>query len=1615
MMSSRRLHALLMGFAVVGAMSLPTHAQLLVGSNGSQTPLAPTKLTKRTAKSSRILSTTTLKTNFVASPNQYFVLHMPQAPVAAVQAKLATHAKLIHYIPDGFYLYATADAQTAIAKMRAATLGEVVIAGEGNVPAAFKLETRLYQALHAGQLPEGIKGVMVYPNQESDASALFRTLDRWGIAYQAIAQAALLTSPTLTQVEQIAAIPYVSGLSIEETPVEQFLHTETLMQTNAIDIVNYDRKGPIGDSVYFVNWETYGQEPEYLINTYGRNIEGLTDNRRNAHGTNCGLIVSSANNILEYQNIGMAPGTINLSGNLGIDGLWHHAAVPSQMQQGYSPLVSNHSVGWYSGVHPYDGNARMVDQSINTNAYMCVYPTGNYAYGRHYWGPYKEGITPDVADYGNITGTIKTNKNGLAVHSTLFPGTDVTWASFGPTFDGRMKPEICAQGIGGTSYASPGVAGMFAVLLDQWKRSYPDEPARVDICKAVMLNTAMDVRTYVGNVEAGFGIDYRTGYGQISPLFSVNSIKDGRVKYDASIGTGETQDFQITVPAGQTELRVMLLWNDPAAAAGVSKALINDLDLEVIAPDATTFLPWTLDPSPTQVTFPAKRKVNRHDNHERVVITAPNKNEALPAGNYTIRVKGHSVPQGPQNYVLTWQWRERGIVMTSIPEGFRLQPNQEVTLSWDMQLAANEERQATNWKKGAMTPVVEYRTSPSEPWTICEPNQGFVYNAKGDGSPIYGHQRGKNFFRWRVPANLQPTSTLQFRVSVDDLSAETNNAHVNVGMARPTLLSLSPQQVKLSWTPLEGVATGKYMIYALYEKYMTIVDSVDATTHEKVVTAPAGHAWSNKHFFAIAHKTETGALGQRSAPVGLDQFNPLVTNESDRWESTYTLCHGDTLALTAGHLEGTVTWYKNEVSLPTTERTLNLTRDDVGRYKYSITNAGEVVFTSKETSINKSAVELSDTAEWGFGKWNGYVFKRNTTDFQPPLLGADAKFYGKFSLNRFAFNSHTDLFPWEKYNIALTPGYVGCPTEGNSRAYVIVMKRTGFARGTYTFTMQRVSGNAEIIVRDPKGTQQMYHISGQNQFNKVLPSVRLDETSTVEIHWVGNHFALDVTANLYGVGYSPAKVATNLAYWLEPNALVAQDGEVVRHITSAKPTFETLAAEGADAPATRVANGSNYNATLRFNGTGGYTGMSPNTSDLTATTDFVVAHVDAETPGETRLLTFGLAGATSDVTSDSTYAVMLNGGKVLSTTRGGTSIANGNYSAGRLALLTVRHAKDKKSELLYNGTKVKAVANAAKTTNLVLQRMALGTDFDPATDNYLKGDLSEAIHYTGTLTEQQENSVRTYLAIKHGLTIDHNYVDGAKVLYPVNSYAHQIVGLGQSVLSRLSQRQSKGQLTATTPSTSILAVGNLAATNAENTSKLTEGKYYIMGANMAYKAARYRGTRTIADPTFRLITTKPATAAYDELSLYIPKAELQRESYTPVLLLDTLTTRLNSVETASKKVVFEDYDETYMCARFTPMTDSCFVRVAWDVTTGVASALAEGESVVWEAEAEVLRVGIPTAMAIEVYDATGRLALRHTTSGVQQVSTAVLPSGVYILKIQRSNGTIYSDKLAIFR
>ncbi len=1626
----KKLYASLLGVAIATSPSWSSHAQTVQSSNGSSVPLAPLTLNKKAAK---LIAPKgfSLRTDFVKGGTEYFVLAFDTILSPELEPLVSAQAQIRSYIPENMYLCSAPSAEPAVQAISSALKGKIGLLGAGALPVEFKLDRMLLMAVR-GTAPltqkQSERGMIASLYDPADRTALERTLNKWGVAYERTLynEVHILHADAETAC-RIAALPYVSAVGLYEEAQPLAFEINWITQPNRIQMVNYDHlknpEAPIGRGITFANWETYGAESQYPLNTYGRNVSGLTDQTYNAHGTNCGLIATGADNIIEGATQGMAPGTQNIAMNdqLAPWGI-HHTGVKTALEKGYKPLVSNHSVGWLDmTLDAYNDAARLVDENIMTsNAYMCCYPTGNHAYGKAKYDNFTE------YDYGRITGNIKTNKNGLAVHSTIYPGVDVTWANFGPTWDGRMKPEICAQGSGGTSYASPGVAGLSAVLFEQFAQSFPQSTPRADVVKAVIINTALDVRTYANQgKEEGYGIDFRTGFGEVNPPAAVQTLRDRRVSFDRKLAkTGEVDEMKINVPAGQTELRVTLYWNDTPASVNASRALVNDLDLEVVSPSGKVYLPWTLDPSPANVSKPAVRAVNSRDNVERVLLTAATKDEPLEAGEYTIRVKGKRIASfSGVNFVTTWEHKARGIVWTSIPEGYRVEPGEEIILSWDMTLPEDEERQAPNFVQGKMTPTVYYQYQEGGAWIRATAAYGTRYwqnDGNGGQTDQSGTVFGKNFLKWIVPQGAPLTPQLRFRVVAGDMDVISAAAQVGEHITtRPSILSFSPEKVRLSWDTAERVTQGKYIIYALYDKYMEPVAEFPIDTTEGDVPAPEGKTWTQDNLFAVAVMDESRkTLGKRSLPAGLNPFNEESVNGEDLWQSQYEVCTTDQVTLKTNQIEGTVQWYRDNTALDDEQaqaRKRTIGSDALGKYHYTIANAEQkVVFTSPTVNLVGRNVALNDTAQWGNYAWKGYVFNKagRTSDY--PLLTNDMPLFGKFDLRQFSFNSHTELFTWDSQRASNIADYVGCTTSSDQSETTIVMKRRGFAPGRYRLQFERSAKLASCIVRDGQGKLLVERRAANNSQTTAIGTYDLDENSTIELQWNGEHCIF--TAALVGGNTDKPGASTGApSFWFDPSMVSADtDGKVVAFYDS-HPSAERYAAIGT--PATLNTTGSNFNPTLTFEGKGGYRGGVSKFYDGNTTTDFVVVSSGTNL-GKERIVSYGYGLYDTDKWdgvkgAGNAYSILIDGNRRISTQRAGVEIKQTRFSGNPTRLVTT-HYSPKVADIAINGSKA-AGSGTATADNFTLRSLSLGMSFNEAEPHFFNGNIAEVIHYDQALTTDNEKKVRSYLALKHGITLDHDYKMGSNVVYPAASsqYKYQIAGIGSHKISRFAQKQSRGQMSNGTAAQLILSRGDVARSNAENPATFAaDQSFYVLGASSnAHPAARNGEVSTVH---YQLRTTLPTTAqTADDISLSLPYNLYNREGKAPYL--EVATTELTDAtpdETNHRIVPFKRTtaaDGTQLItATFAPSVGDSYFRLFWKdgVISGITDNLTDATTdgpVVYDPATHRFTVQIHGATALDLLDLQGRTILNAlpVVDGMVTVPTALTPT-TYVVRIHRT-------------
>jgi subtilisin family serine protease len=231
------------------------------------------------------------------------------------------------------------------------------------------------------------------------------------------------------------------------------------------------------------------------------------------------------------------------------------------------------------------------------------------------------------------------------------------FSSFGPTDDGRIKPDVVADGVNvfsttavtnnsytnmsGTSMATPSVAGSLGLLIELHNRLYgTNQPMWASTLKGLAIHTTDEAGDAAGpNYRFGWGLlNARRAALRITNNFyspSLDFIKEVRLT------SGDYIEFPVVASGGGT-LKVTACWTDPAGTPPANsldptnRMLVNDLDLRAIRGTTTNF-PWRLNRnSPANA---ATTGDNNRDNVEQVVIT----NAA--AGTYLVRVthKGNLV------------------------------------------------------------------------------------------------------------------------------------------------------------------------------------------------------------------------------------------------------------------------------------------------------------------------------------------------------------------------------------------------------------------------------------------------------------------------------------------------------------------------------------------------------------------------------------------------------------------------------------------------------------------------------------------------------------------------------------------------------------------------------------------------------------------------------------------------------------------------------------------------------------------------------------------------------------------------------------------------------------
>ena len=325
----------------------------------------------------------------------------------------------------------------------------------------------------------------------------------------------------------------------------------------------------------------------------------------------------------------------------------------------YGVEISNNSIGTnvdYNGFPcewegDYGATSMLIDEIVRGSLgdpMRIIWANGNErGYTRCGTG-YLSTAPPACAKNHITIGALNSNNDSMT-----------TFSSWGPTDDGRMKPDVSGPGSqsnddggvtstssssdtayttkSGTSMAAPTVTGICALILQDWKAQFPGDPLpRNSMLKVLLAHNAADL----GNP----GPDYQFGYGSVRAKDTIDYIRTENF-VDESLNHGETQTFFIYVSPGDPFLKATLAWDDPPGAVNTIPELVNDIDITVKSATGAAYYPWTLDPA--NGGDPAVQSQADHANNiEQVYIDNP------ASGTWIVEVNGYSIPQGPQPFSL---------------------------------------------------------------------------------------------------------------------------------------------------------------------------------------------------------------------------------------------------------------------------------------------------------------------------------------------------------------------------------------------------------------------------------------------------------------------------------------------------------------------------------------------------------------------------------------------------------------------------------------------------------------------------------------------------------------------------------------------------------------------------------------------------------------------------------------------------------------------------------------------------------------------------------------------------------------------------------------------------
>ncbi|HUH75097.1 MAG TPA: S8 family serine peptidase [Chitinophagales bacterium] len=579
------------------------------------------------------------------------------------------------------------------------------------------------------------------------------------------------------QIESLSKNSFVSYIEPQvETRTPLLSVGRSLVNVNTVQLEIPKGLGIQGENIKIGVWD-------YGLTGFHRDIEGqfqnVENNFYNNGGTQHTTMVTGAiasKGILREESIGIAPKSkvyvYNFYGNI-IDEIL-------SAKNNYEVYVSNHSYNLGAAYkcfsnYSYNTASVQIDQfSLDEPELVTVFAAGNSAAACAY-------------DYKTIVAGFQYGKNIITVgnlqnNETFYPGS-----AKGPTNDGRLKPDVMAKGSSsfvptlgivlptptdnytygyGTSFASPIVTAVVGLMQEAYLKKYGFMPSSATV-KAILCNTAKDLGRK--------GPDYEYGFGKVDAYEAVKAVQDGNFIED-SIINNEEKNYTFQIPAGTTEAKFLITWNDAPASIPNTRVLVNDIDIELVGPDGEKVLPLVLNSfNPSRVAEEGRDSIN---NSEQIIVNFP------AEGEYQLKVKGYNIISENQDFSISYWFNSKEFVWNYPLEKDVLNANSVQLLRWRTPISDSIQ--------------LQYSIDSGANWISIA--QQFT---------------DSNYYSWNTPEGHHSNVLLR-ALSMEDKVLSVSDTFIISPKISNVSVKICYDNIRLSWTKIPEA--DKYIVSLLNEK-----------------------------------------------------------------------------------------------------------------------------------------------------------------------------------------------------------------------------------------------------------------------------------------------------------------------------------------------------------------------------------------------------------------------------------------------------------------------------------------------------------------------------------------------------------------------------------------------------------------------------------------------------------------------------------------------------------------------------------------------------------------------------------------------------------------------------